>query len=98
MRDWHGKTQRREVSCKTRGIHFTPKIELKKKRRSNDEIITDHVHRFMTTVYPVPKLKSSGFLNMTMRSLSLGGLIKSQSNRAVDVAHGCETNKCAATV
>ncbi len=51
-------------------------------------IVADHVHLFMTTVYPssdatssrimhhVTKLKSSqtGFLNMTMSSLSSNGL------------------------
>ncbi len=51
-------------------------------------IVADHVHPFMTTVYPssdatssrimhhVTKLKSSqtGFLNMTMSSLSSNGL------------------------
>ncbi len=49
-------------------------------------IIADHVHPFMTTVYPssggyfqqdnAPKLKSSqsGFLNMTMSSLYSNGL------------------------
>ncbi len=51
-------------------------------------IVTDHVHPFMTTVYPssdaisswimhhVTKLKSSqtGFLNMTMSSLYSNGL------------------------
>ncbi len=42
-------------------------------------IVADHVHPFMTTVYPssdVTKLKSSqtGFLNMTMSSLYSNGL------------------------
>ncbi len=42
-------------------------------------IVADHVHPFMTTVYPnsdVTKLKSpqTGFLNMTMSSLYSNGL------------------------
>ncbi len=59
-------------------------------------IVTDHVHPFMTTVYPssnanssrimhhVTKLKSSqtGFLNMAMSSLYSNGLYSHQIDRA----------------
>ncbi len=70
-------------------------IEHRLKATAYLSIVADHVHPFMTTVYPssdatssrimhhVTKLKSSqtGFLNMTMSSLSVG---HSESRRMTD--------------